>query len=221
MKPNKQKDKAQQDDAHKAEGTGTEIEVQDDAFVKEHQDKVDALVKALVAGAHSLFITPVIVNKTIGSKINRLPLLSYVNHKDSRYFVLSALSKHYHCSMNQVAYAVQQIVSKHLAYVDSVGIDSDDVKAMGEAFEEALIKRGDNGVATASLDSSAKIYIRDLRCPKPIANKGKSRKPIVAPDWLTTGIADEPDKDNEHAQAPTETEEIIAESKEIAEVTEE
>lgn len=187
-----------------ATGTQTkEGKAEVEQFRADHKKRIDAVVKALVAGAHSLYVTPIIVNKQVGSKINRLPLLSYVNHENSRYFVLSALARHYKASMSEVGFAVQQIQSQHLAYVDTIGIDASDVKGLQDIFDEALLKRGDGGVATASLDSRGKVYIRDLKCPKPIVSKG-SRKPIVAPDWLTSGIADDPDRDTEHQLAPAD-----------------
>lgn len=175
----------------------TEIE----QFRQDGRDKVDNIAAALVAGAHSLFITPIVVNRTIGSKINRLPLMSYVNGKNSRFFVPAAIAKHHKANMGQLARAIKMVQDKNLAYIDSSSIDVSDVKAVQDALEEALIKRGDGGVATASLDSAAKIYVRDLKCAKPIAGKGKSRKPVVVPDWLSRGIADAPDKDGDHAIA--------------------
>lgn len=152
-------------------------------------EKVSLLVSALVAGAHSLYTTPIVVNKKVDSKISRLPLLSWVNTPTGRYFVIAELAMRYSCSMTDVAYAIKEVHDKHLAYVDSVGVDVTDLKGLQDILEIAFIRRtGDlhysgGGTATASLGSNAKLYIRDLKQPKPTA-KGQGGSPVIVPDWL-------------------------------------
>ncbi len=147
----------------------------------EHSPKVLAIVKALVAGAHSLFITPI----KRGNKLtNRLPLLSEVNSEATgRYFVLAELSRHYKASMAEVVEAIKSIHGQMLAYVDTSCLQLDNTDQMIDILELALLRRGDGGFATQSIDSSAKLYIRDLKCKKP--STGKSKRAIVAPDWIT------------------------------------
>lgn len=151
----------------------------------DNRDKqINEIVQALVAGAHSLFIRPI---KRKNYSIVRLPLMSEVNGKASRYFVLAELARHYSVNMTVVAYAIQKIHSDKLAYVDTQGVDANDVKGLQDCLEEAFFKRGYNGQATATLDTDAKVYLRDLQCPKPKTKGG--HRPVVAPDWLIKGEA--------------------------------
>ena len=151
--------------------------------------KMQLIVKALIAGAHSLHMRPVIVNKALGSKISRLPLLSYVNGKEGRYFVLAELSRHYKVNMRVVLDAIRFIHENLLAYIDVKGIKLRDTEAMVDLLEMALIRRGDGGFSTAAMDDSTiKLYVRDLKCPKS-STKGSGGKPVITPAWLLGGEA--------------------------------
>ena len=145
--------------------------------------KQQIIVKALVAGAHALHITPIIVNKALGSKICRLPLHCWINSPKGRYFVPAVLMKQYGCTMADIAYAVHNINETRKAYIDSTIIDVADIAGLTEFMEKALFARKDN--STASLNTDQKLYIRDLNCPKP-SSKGTAKSIAIAPDWLVS-----------------------------------
>jgi len=148
------------------------------------EEKIEALSLALVAGAHSAFIRPVILQKIKTkygepAKISRLPLSSVVNGANSKHLVIAELCNHFSCNPTDIAYALKHVEDKGLACIDSVGISCQDLKAVQDHLEMVLLKRGAG--TNAAIDSSAKIYVRDIKCPKPTT---KSSKPVVTPDWL-------------------------------------
>ncbi len=152
--------------------------------LKDVPTAIIAIIRALVAGCHSLYLSPIHVNKALGSKISRLPLCSWVNDKDFRYLVVAEITGHYKCSIGQVAQALHLIKDNRLAYVDSKNIDISDEQAVQAILEEVSVARGAGGSANAKLETTAKIYVRDLKCPKP-AKTNNQGKPTGTPTWLT------------------------------------
>jgi hypothetical protein len=150
--------------------------------------QIDIVVKALLAGAKALYRFPIYTNKDKGYKMNRLPLHAWVNSPKGRFLVINEISKKWNVSIGVIAQAVRRLTERKLAYVDTMSISADDVAAIQELLEKVLFSRKDN--STAELDSEAKIYIRDLACPKATT---KSKSPVICPDWLadeTAGVAE-------------------------------
>lgn len=174
----------------KAKAVAEPVEV--DGMPKDRQEVVAGISKALVDGAHSLYIRPIVVNPKLKSKISRLPLTTWLNAKQGRYFVPELLAQRFQCTMTDLAYALYHLHTEKLAYVDTVGVDVDDLKAVQDVLAEAFFKRGTSGASNAVLDTTAKIYVRDLKQPKP-TNKGKASKPVIVPAWLT-GDVEEPEE---------------------------
>ena len=147
--------------------------------------KIAAIKTALIAGAHSLFVTP--MNKRANSKgTNRIPLHSWLSGGGIRYLVILELMHRLQADVGLIARAVMELAKGDKVFIDAVSIDATDVGAVQEFLEDILMHRREAN--TSALDTNAKIYVRDLEAAKPA---GKTGSIIQAPDWLIAAAVEQ------------------------------
>lgn len=149
--------------------------------------KVEQIKAALVAGAHALYIKPIIVRKGArrdgtDSKINRLPLCSCIFLPNSKCLIIMELANRFQANIPLVARAVCELVTERKVYADCSNIDITDLRAVQDCLEEIHHKRG-QVVSNVAVNTKAIIHLRDLKAPRPVY-KGTANKPIGCPDWL-------------------------------------